>query len=83
MHRGYGEPGGEKECAKDPTRADKNTWTITVFLKGGQEAKFRASDSWDVNWGAAAYPSGTGTQGHTRTRMISKGEKGNKTQEHR
>ncbi len=47
----------------DPERIDKNTWTLTVFLKGGNEVKFRASDSWDVNWGAADFPSGTGTQG--------------------
>jgi hypothetical protein len=47
----------------DPERIDKNTWTLTVFLKGGKEVKFRANDDWAVNWGAADFPSGTGTQG--------------------
>jgi hypothetical protein len=46
----------------DPERIDLNTWTVTVFLKGGAEAKFRASDDWAVNWGGSDYPSGTGTQ---------------------
>jgi hypothetical protein len=43
----------------DPTRVDKNTWTITVYLNAG-EVKFRALDDWAVNWGAADYPTGTG-----------------------
>lgn len=43
-------------------QADGHTWTLnTVKLLHG-EAKFRANDSWTVNWGAAAFPSGTGTQ---------------------
>jgi hypothetical protein len=46
----------------DPERVDLNTWTLTVFLKGGAEAKFRASDDWGVNWGGSDFPSGTGTQ---------------------
>jgi hypothetical protein len=47
----------------DPERIDLNTWTLTVFLKGGQEVKFRANDSWDVNWGAGDFPSGNATSG--------------------
>lgn len=43
----------------DPTKADKFTWTITTYLNAG-ELKFRAADDWAVNWGADAYPSGTG-----------------------
>jgi hypothetical protein len=46
----------------DPERIDLNTWTLTVFLKGGSEAKFRASDDWAVNWGATDFPTGSGTQ---------------------
>jgi hypothetical protein len=42
----------------DPERVDLNTWTLTVFLKGGAEAKFRASDDWGVNWGGSDFPSG-------------------------
>ncbi|MDN5203630.1 SusF/SusE family outer membrane protein [Fulvivirgaceae bacterium BMA10] len=43
----------------DASGADRSTWTIKLFLKAG-EVKFRASDGWDTNWGAAAFPSGTG-----------------------
>lgn len=46
----------------DPTRVDKDTWTLTVYLTGGADVKFRANDSWDNNWGAADFPTGTGTQ---------------------
>lgn len=35
-----------------------NDWT---FING--EAKFRENDSWDVSWGAAAFPTGTATVG--------------------
>jgi hypothetical protein len=34
----------------------------SVTLLDG-EIKLRANNNWDVNWGAAAWPSGTGTQG--------------------
>lgn len=46
----------------DPTRVDKDTWTLIVYLTGGADVKFRANDSWDNNWGAADFPTGTGTQ---------------------
>jgi hypothetical protein len=40
------------------TTADPHQWTATLYLTAG-EAKFRANNSWDVNWGASDYPSGT------------------------
>ncbi len=46
----------------DPTRADKFTWTATVYLLGGKAVKFRAMDDWADNWGAADFPSGTGAK---------------------
>lgn len=46
----------------DATRTDKYTWTTIVYLTGGNEVKFRAMDDWGVNWGASAFPNGTGTQ---------------------
>lgn len=45
----------------DPTRADKHTWAVTLYLSQ-LNVKFRASDDWTNNWGAAAFPSGTGVQ---------------------
>jgi hypothetical protein len=45
----------------DPTKTDKYTWTVTLYLSAGS-VKFRASDAWDVNWGAADFPTGTGVQ---------------------
>ena len=47
----------------DDTKVDKENWTTTVYLVGGKKVKFRASDSWDTNWGATAFPDGTGTAG--------------------
>ncbi len=38
------------------------TFEIILGLKGG-EAKFRANNSWDVNWGAIDFPLGIGTPG--------------------
>ena len=38
---------------QDPV--DTNVWTLEVELFAG-EAKFRADDSWDVNWGATSFP---------------------------
>jgi hypothetical protein len=39
-----------------------NAITLTTFASGGG-VKFRANNAWDINWGDAAFPSGTGTQG--------------------
>lgn len=44
----------------DATRVDKSVWTTTLYLIGGSQVKFRASDGWDNNWGGTAFPSGTG-----------------------
>ncbi len=37
-------------------------WMLTVRLTQG-EMKFRANDSWDVNWGGDAFPTGTAWRG--------------------
>lgn len=37
------------------------TFSSVIGLDNG-EVKFRANNSWDVNWGAPDFPSGTGTQ---------------------
>ena len=41
---------------------DPDVWTTSMDLVTG-EAKFRANDAWDINWGESAFPSGTGIQG--------------------
>ncbi len=46
----------------DPTGADRSTWTVTLYLTGGEVVKFRAMDSWDTNWGSNDFPTGTGVQ---------------------
>lgn len=43
------------------TSATSHIWRITVPLTVG-EAKFRANDAWTINWGATAFPAGTGVQ---------------------
>lgn len=45
------------------TTTDGVTYTLTNVALSVGECKFRANNSWDVNWGAADFPSGTGTQG--------------------
>ena len=37
---------------------DSHQWEITVDLIGGRAMKFRANDSWDVNWGDNNFPYG-------------------------
>lgn len=41
---------------------DPNNWVLTTYLQAG-DLKFRANDSWDVNWGGGSLPSGTATMG--------------------
>lgn len=54
--------------------ADKLTeWTVTLYLIGGKEVKFRADDDWATNWGSADFPSGTGTQGGANIPVPSSG----------
>jgi len=60
---GTATPGGwgsDTDMVQDPMDADK--WTLNITLVAG-EAKFRANDGWDVNWGDTAFPIGTGTAG--------------------
>lgn len=38
---------------------DVHKWTLTLALGQG-EVKFRANDSWAVNWGGTAFPAGAG-----------------------
>jgi starch-binding outer membrane protein SusE/F len=45
------------------TTTDGVTYTLTNVALSVGECKFRANNSWDVNWGAADFPSGTATQG--------------------
>ncbi len=53
-------PGGwdaDTNMLQDPN--DTAIWTLTITLNNG-EAKFRANDAWDVNWGAEDFPVGIG-----------------------
>jgi hypothetical protein len=43
------------------TQVNDSIWTITMRLTNG-EAKFRANNNWDVNWGAREFPRGKGVQ---------------------
>jgi hypothetical protein len=43
--------------------ANPYKWSAKVILIGpGKNAKFRADNAWTVNWGAATFPNGIGTQ---------------------
>ena len=59
---GSATPGGwdnDTNMYHDPL--DSNKYFITLNLVQG-EAKFRANDAWDINWGAVDFPIGVGTQ---------------------
>jgi hypothetical protein len=45
------------------TTSDNNIYTLSNFTFSVGGAKFRQNASWDNNWGAATFPSGTGTPG--------------------
>jgi|APTNR8051073442_1049403.scaffolds.fasta_scaffold00003_178 hypothetical protein len=47
----------------DPTKVDKHSWTVTVYLTTGGEVKFRSADDWPDNWGGNSFPTGTGVYG--------------------
>ncbi|MBX2945452.1 MAG: SusF/SusE family outer membrane protein [Cyclobacteriaceae bacterium] len=42
--------------------ANPALWEIETVTLTANEAKFRANGGWAINWGASAFPSGTGTQ---------------------
>ena len=46
----------------DQEATNEHQWTLTEIALADGEAKFRANDAWDVNWGATDFPNGTGTQ---------------------
>ncbi len=54
--------GWDASTPMDQDPADEHRWTLTEFSLVGGEAKFRANDAWDVNWGSASFPEGTATQ---------------------
>lgn len=59
---GSATPGGwdeETKMIQDPE--DKTLWTLQIKLVDG-EAKFRANDDWEINWGSDEFPSGFGFQ---------------------
>lgn len=43
------------------TQLTDSTWTVTITLVDG-EAKFRADNAWDINWGSRDFPGGIGEQ---------------------
>ena len=45
------------------TTTDGVTYTVSNVSLTADVCKFRANNSWSVNWGNAAFPSGTATQG--------------------
>lgn len=67
-------PGGWDNDTKmyyDP--ADSNKYFITLNLTQAS-AKFRANSAWDINWGAADFPAGIGTQGGANIPIPSAGK---------
>jgi len=68
----FNEWAGDQDMMRDPNNPD--LWSTTVQFTGEDDChpepcdsiikvKFREDASWDVNWGSAEFPSGTGIQG--------------------
>lgn len=43
------------------TSSDNENYILTDYAFTGGDVKFRANAGWDLNWGSAEFPSGTGT----------------------
>lgn len=52
--------GWESSTPMNLVAGKENDWILTTYLTAG-ELKFRANDSWAINWGASAFPMGTAT----------------------
>ena len=52
--------GDDVDMVRD--ESDSTKWSLRIDLLDG-EAKFRADDAWDVNWGGGDFPSGVATMG--------------------
>lgn len=50
----------DTDMVQDPDSSD--LWTLSIDLTDGF-AKFRANDTWDINWGSTQFPIGVGVQG--------------------
>jgi len=58
---GSATPGG---WGAETPMTDKGGGNYEILIGlSGDECKFRANNAWDVNWGAADFPAGVGTQG--------------------
>src|SRR4051812_16081301 len=55
-------PDWNTSVAMTKTATDPHSWTIEDITLNLGEAKFRANNSWDVNWGSGSFPGGTGVQ---------------------
>ena len=70
-----GDPGNPgPEDVHQMTSTDGENWTLngltlTTFATDGG-IKFRANNAWDINWGAAEFPAGTGTQSGANIQCI-------------
>ncbi|MDX2301683.1 MAG: SusF/SusE family outer membrane protein [Microscillaceae bacterium] len=70
---GSATPGGwDKDTDMQTDGADLNTWTITIYLTGTNEVKFRVEDKWDNNWGGPGL-SGTAVQNGTNIAIPTSG----------
>lgn len=52
--------GWESSTPMNLVPGEQHDWVLTTYLSAG-ELKFRANDSWAMNWGAGDFPNGTAT----------------------
>ncbi len=73
---GDGTPGGwntDVDLYRPDPVGSPLSWTVTLYLKGGLSAKFRADDAWTTNWGASTWPTGTATQNGSNISVTTSG----------
>jgi len=50
----------DSDLYRPDATGNPTNWEGAFYLLGGKSCKFRADDKWDISWGSAAFPSGTG-----------------------
>lgn len=65
--------GGIQDVNMTSSTANPHLWKVTGIVLSAAEAKFRANDAWDVNWGAGTPTSGQATIGGSNIPVAAEG----------
>ncbi|MBK9255242.1 MAG: SusF/SusE family outer membrane protein [Saprospiraceae bacterium] len=71
---GNATPGGwGNETPMIKSNSNPDLWRLVLVLTDG-EVKFRANNSWDLNWGGTDFPAGVGVEGSNDNIPVTAGE---------